>query len=47
MNPYQIMPDLTPEEYEALKADIQANGVLIPVEVDEEGNILDGYHRAS
>lgn len=45
MKPYQIMPDLTPEEYEALKADIQVNGVQIPIEVDEEGNILDGYHR--
>jgi ParB-like chromosome segregation protein Spo0J len=40
------MPDLTPEEYENLKTDIQVNGVQIPVEVDEEDNILDGYHRA-
>lgn len=46
MNKYQVLPELTPEEYEALKADIQANGVQIPVEVDEEGNIIDGYHRA-
>ncbi len=46
MKPYQVMPDLTPEEYEALKADIQANGVQIPIDVDEEGNILDGHHRA-
>jgi hypothetical protein len=23
---YQVMPDLTPEEYAALKADIDANG---------------------
>jgi ParB-like chromosome segregation protein Spo0J len=42
---YQVMPDLTPEVYEALKSDIELKGVLVPIEVDEEGNILDGYHR--
>ena len=39
------MPDLTPIEYEALKADIEERGVLVPVEVDESGAILDGHHR--
>jgi transposase-like protein len=42
---YQVMPDLSPEEYAALKADIAANGVQVPIEVDEEGNIVDGFHR--
>lgn len=42
---YQVMPDLTPIEYEALKADIAERGVLVPVEVDEQGDILDGHHR--
>lgn len=42
---YQVMPDLTPIEYEALKADISERGVLVPVEVDETGAILDGHHR--
>ena len=42
---YQVMPDLTPIEYEALKADIEERGVLVPVEVDECGAILDGHHR--
>ena len=42
---YQVMPDLSPEEYAALKADIAANGVRIPIEVDEEGNIIDGFYR--
>ncbi len=42
---YQVMPDLTPIEYEALKADIEERGVLVPVEMDEDGNILDGHHR--
>jgi ParB-like chromosome segregation protein Spo0J len=43
---YQFLPDLPPDEYAVLKADIAANGVLIPVEVDEFGMILDGHHRA-
>ena len=43
--PYQIFPDLSPDEYEALKADIAEHGVLVPVEYDEAGNILDGHHR--
>jgi phage N-6-adenine-methyltransferase len=42
---YQIMPPLSTEEYEALKADIALRGVQVPVEYDEDGNILDGYHR--
>jgi hypothetical protein len=39
------MPPLSHEENAALKADIELHGVLVPVEVDEEGNILDGFHR--
>jgi len=42
---YQILPELSAEEYEALKADIAQRGVQVPVEYDEDGNILDGYHR--
>ena len=42
---YQVMPELIPEEYSELKADIQERGVMIPIEFDEAGNILDGYHR--
>jgi len=42
---YQVMPPLSKEEYEALKTDIAENGVQVPVEYDEDGNILDGYHR--
>jgi transcriptional regulator with XRE-family HTH domain len=42
---YQLLPPLSPEEYAALKADIEARGVLVPVEYDEDGNILDGFHR--
>jgi ParB-like chromosome segregation protein Spo0J len=43
--PYQVMPALAPDEFEALKADIAARGVQVPVEYDEMGNILDGHHR--
>lgn len=42
---YQVMPDLTTEEYGELKADIQARGVMVPIEFDEDGNVLDGHHR--
>lgn len=43
--PYQSMPPLSDDEYEALRADIATRGVLVPVEVDENGAILDGHHR--
>jgi len=43
---YQLLPPLTTEEYEALKEDIQARGIMHPVELDENGDILDGHHRA-
>lgn len=43
---YQVMPPLTDEEFTALKADIAVRGLLVPVEKDDLGNILDGHHRA-
>lgn len=43
--PYQLLPPLTEDEYEALKLNIKEHGILVPIEVDEEGNILDGHHR--
>ena len=42
---YQVMPDMPPEQFEALKADIAERGVLVPIDVDEHGHILDGHHR--
>lgn len=42
---YQVMPDLSPDDFEALKADISARGVLVPVEYDDEYNVIDGHHR--
>jgi len=42
---YQVMPDMAQEEYEALKEDIAERGVMVPIEFDEQGNVLDGHHR--
>ena len=42
---YQLLPDLSLEEYAALKDDIARRGVQVPVEYDDNGNILDGHHR--
>jgi ParB-like chromosome segregation protein Spo0J len=42
---FQVLPPLSGEDYAALKSDIAVRGVLVPVEYDEEGNILDGHHR--
>jgi ParB-like chromosome segregation protein Spo0J len=44
--PYQLLPSLTADEYEALRADIASRGVMVPVELDDDGHILDGHHRA-
>jgi hypothetical protein len=45
MSDYQLLPPLSDEEYAALKADIAARGVLVPIEFDADGNVLDGHHR--
>ena len=41
----ELLPPLSTEEFEALKADIAARGVLEPIVVDEDGVVLDGHHR--
>jgi len=44
--PYaNLLPPLKTAEREALAADIKAHGVLHPIVIDEDGNILDGHHR--
>lgn len=45
MNNYQFMRPLLKSEYEELKADIAQRGVMVPIEFDEHGNVLDGHHR--
>lgn len=44
--PYQLMPGLTDEERSSLRLDIEKNGIRVPIDVDENDNILDGHHRA-
>ncbi len=44
---FQIFPDLTPQQYSMLEEDIKARGVMVPVEVDDDGNILDGHNRVA
>jgi DNA modification methylase/ParB-like chromosome segregation protein Spo0J len=45
MQRYQLFEPLAEDEYQALKVDIRERGVMVPVEKDEQGNILDGHHR--
>ncbi|MEX3950594.1 hypothetical protein AB4Y45_25515 [Paraburkholderia sp. EG287A] len=48
MNPsvYQIVAKVSLEEIKALNADMEDRGVLlVPVEYDEHGNILDGHRE--
>ena len=45
INQYQLLPDLSPDEYAALRDDIALRGVMVPVEIDDDLNILDGHHR--
>lgn len=42
---YQVMPALTQREYKDLETDILKRGVQVPIELDEDGNVLDGFHR--
>src|SRR5215510_582503 len=42
---YQFFQPLSPQEREALKRDIEARGIQVPIELDSDGNILDGHHR--
>jgi len=43
--PYQLMPPLSDDEYNALKSDIKERGVAVAIEFDGDGNLLDGHHR--
>lgn len=42
-----VMPDMSEEEYSALKESIERNGFdeTTPIIVDQTGNIVDGHHR--
>lgn len=43
--PFQVLPTLAAEEYDALRASVDRRGVRVPVELDADGRVLDGHHR--
>jgi ParB-like chromosome segregation protein Spo0J len=43
--PYQFFEDLPADQFAALVEDIRANGVRVPIEIDEKGATLDGHQR--
>src|SRR4051794_32075687 len=45
MTGYQVLSDLAPWEYEALKASVKRYGVILPVVKDEFGGVIDGHQR--
>jgi len=42
---FQVMPEMDPEAYAELKADIKANGIHVPVAYDQNDRVVDGHHR--
>ncbi len=42
---YQLMPDMTDEEYQSLKQDMRDVGMLQALVFDQDGNLIDGHHR--
>ncbi len=42
---YQFMSTLTAVELNALRESIRENGIINPIIIDEEKNIIDGHHR--
>ena len=44
-SPYQVLPDLTPEEYASLRESVAQHGVVVPIVVDEHGQTIDGHNR--
>jgi len=45
MSGYQVMPRLTPDEYDDLEQSILEHGVQVPITVGPDGAIIDGHHR--
>lgn len=42
---FQPMPKLSPDQYDALKSEIEANGIVVPIILDQHGRIIDGHNR--
>ena len=45
MNISNLLPDLTPEQHDALKASIIEYGILTPIIVDQHGSVIEGFAR--
>src|SRR5690242_8990355 len=41
----ELIPDLGPREFASFRADIQAHGILVPLEITPDGVVLDGRQR--
>ena len=41
----EALPPLDRDIYDTLRADIRLRGIISPIIVDEDHNIIDGYHR--
>lgn len=41
----QLLPKLKPAEFEALKESIRRDGVIVPIVVRSNGDMIDGHHR--
>jgi len=42
---FQIFPEYSQVEFAALKQSIARNGILVAIEIDQQGVIIDGHHR--
>lgn len=43
--PYQLLPSLSANEWDALRDNIAEYGIENPILIDEHGEIIDGHHR--
>src|SRR5215216_564010 len=41
----RLVPEISAEEYDALKQSIKENGLYVPIIVNQNGILLDGHHR--
>jgi site-specific DNA-methyltransferase (adenine-specific) len=42
---YQVFPSHSKDEFEKLKRSIAKSGIVVPVVVDQDADIIDGHHR--
>lgn len=44
-DPYQTQRALSDDERDALRAAIESEGLLVPIVLDQHGDVIDGHHR--